>query len=146
MARYMSRAKRAGKVCDALTDGAGRLKELVEELRAGDITKEDKESAYSEGFDLVEKVKESCTDIEDLKDELEQWRDGMSGTNLESSNKYSMLEEAVSVLEGINVDFDTSCGDGDEAEDIASDFDDLAGQMEDAAGELEGVEFPGMYD
>ena len=35
----------------------------------------------------------------ELNDELTEWRDGMTGSNLESSQKYSDLEEAISELD-----------------------------------------------
>lgn len=41
----------------------------------------------------------SYEELDNLKEELEQWRDGMMGTNLESSEKYNMLDEAVNALE-----------------------------------------------
>ena len=38
-------------------------------------------------------------DLECLRDEVEEWRSGMEGTGLESTGKYSMLEEAGQQLE-----------------------------------------------
>lgn len=37
-------------------------------------------------------------DLDDLADELENWRDGMSGTNLEYTDLYSQVEEAADYL------------------------------------------------
>ena len=38
-------------------------------------------------------------EINEVKGELEEWRDGMQGSNLENSEKFSALEEAISQLE-----------------------------------------------
>lgn len=47
------------------------------------------------------------TDIEELKDEMEDWVSNMSGTGLENTNKYSMAEEAASTLENAeSINFD----------------------------------------
>lgn len=49
--------------------------------------------------------------IEELRDEIDQWKSGMEGTNLESTQKYQDLEEcftaldeAVSNIENVDVD------------------------------------------
>jgi hypothetical protein len=49
--------------------------------------------------------------VAELKGDAENWRDGMSGTNLESSQKFSEVEECVSQLEDLeseleNISFD----------------------------------------
>ena len=46
------------------------------------------------------------TEIEDLKEEIESWRDSLEGTSLASSAKYDALDEAVGTLsEADNIDF-----------------------------------------
>ncbi len=37
--------------------------------------------------------------IERIKDELENWKNGMEGTNLENTNKYMELEDVVKSLD-----------------------------------------------
>ena len=47
------------------------------------------------------------TEISDLRDEMQEWVDNMSGTGLENTNKYQMAEEAVSQLENVDsINFD----------------------------------------
>lgn len=45
------------------------------------------------------KASDAKEEMEELRDELQNWLDGLSGTNLENSNKAQMLEEAISNLE-----------------------------------------------
>ncbi len=49
-----------------------------------------------------EAILEAQSLTNDLLAELEQWRDGLEGTNLENSSKYSMLGDAVSTMGSIN--------------------------------------------
>jgi len=47
------------------------------------------------------------TEIEGLRDEMQEWVDNMSGTNLENTSKYEMAEEAVSQLDRVgDINFD----------------------------------------
>ena len=70
----------------------------------------------SETLDMTEKI----ADVEQLKEELEEWLDNLP-ENLQSSNKADMLQEAIDNLENI----------GEELENIQ---------------ELQhDVEFPGMF-
>ncbi len=71
--------------------------------------------------DALSQIDEGMSEIEALTDEMEQWRDNMQGTNLESTERYSRVEEA--------------------AETLRQCYDDL----ENAKSELDNVEFPGMY-
>lgn len=67
------------------------------------------------------KIAEGIAEIEELKDEIVSWKEGMEGTNLEQTAKYSELEECADQLENAVSELDSS------------------------NNELEGVEFPGMY-
>ena len=71
--------------------------------------------------EALAKISEGLADIEALKDEIEEWRDGMEGTNLENTQKYEDLNECADALE-------TGYSD-----------------IEDAVSELENIEFPGMF-
>lgn len=52
-----------------------------------------------EGLDTME--------IQDLRDEMQDWVDNMSGTGLENTNRYEMAEEAVSQLDDVDsIDFE----------------------------------------
>lgn len=47
------------------------------------------------------------TDIEALRDEMQEWVSNMSGTGLENTNKYSMAEEASNTLDNVdNIEID----------------------------------------
>jgi hypothetical protein len=46
-------------------------------------------------------LEDAVAEVESLKEEIENWRDGMSGSNLEYSSKYSELEDVLYELEEI---------------------------------------------
>ena len=71
--------------------------------------------------DALEMIDEGLSVIADLADEMESWRDNMSGTNLESTGKYETVGECADVLSTARDD------------------------IENTKGELEGVEFPTMF-
>ena len=68
-----------------------------------------------EGLDPI------VVDVQQLYDEIESWKSGMEGTNLESTYKYEQLEQA---CEGL--------------EEIVSELEDLKEKHTD-------IEFPGMF-
>lgn len=39
------------------------------------------------------------SDVEGLKEEMENWRDGLQGTNLENSDKFQQIEDAIDLLD-----------------------------------------------
>lgn len=47
-------------------------------------------------------VTSAISEIEEVKEELQNWMSNMEGTNLESGEKYSMLSEAVDTLEAVS--------------------------------------------
>lgn len=47
----------------------------------------------------LEKIREGLEEINDIKSDLENWRDGLQGTNLENSDLYSRLDEACDTLD-----------------------------------------------
>ena len=65
---------------------------------------------------------EARDEVEALKDEITSWREGMEGTNLENTDKYSELEECESELEDV--------------------FDEIDNIEIEVGGD---VNFPGMY-
>lgn len=77
------------------------------------VTRADRLSAASEMLSNAQSV------LEELRDEIEQWKSGMEGTNLESTEKYQQLEECY--------------------EKLAESVDNIQGV------ELDGIEFPSMY-
>lgn len=58
----------------------------------------------------VDSLLRDYSDVESLKDELESWKDGMEGTNLENSQKFSDLDEACSALEAAFDKFEEATG------------------------------------
>lgn len=72
------------------------------------------DEAMSNVIDIIEEVNI-------LKEELEEWKSNLEGTNLENTTKYEQLEEAISGLEEIE------------------------SQLEEAQSSADMVEFPGMF-
>jgi len=59
----------------------------------------------------VEDALSAYSDFDDLTSEMGDWRDKMSGTNLENSDKYYRVEEAANALETINSELESSVSD-----------------------------------
>jgi protein subunit release factor A len=119
------------------------------------------------GIDKVEEAnivlsKLDWGEAESLKDEIESWRDGLQGTNLENSDKYSELEECVDMLNNVvNIIQDIDCEieidikhkegateeekDEAEKEALEAEIEERVDRIEEAINELEYVSFPGMY-
>jgi chromosome segregation ATPase len=84
MAKYKSRAVRCSEACDALAAAAVILRDAV---------------AMDENVNSVtENIGQATSEFETLADELESWKDNMSGTNLENTQKYQDLETVVDTL------------------------------------------------
>jgi chromosome segregation ATPase len=70
-----------------------------------------KQLSRQERFDdALSKVQQGLSELQDIQGELESWRDGLSGTNLESSELYSRLEEASDTLSSANDDIENATG------------------------------------
>lgn len=58
--------------------------------------------------DAIETAKSTAVDgINELKDEIDNWKSGLEGTNLENSSKFSELEDCVSALEDLESEVDS---------------------------------------
>jgi len=95
---YKSRAARISEACQSIVAIADRLREIKEDFEgqefSDDNEKEEKQKELiTEAQGEVESIETG--EIESVQEELENWRDGMSGTNLENTDKYSELEEAI---------------------------------------------------
>lgn len=123
--RYKSRATRASEQAGAWQEVASKMQDAV--------AKEDLEAAKQASS------KFSYDEFEALKEEMESWRDNMSGTNLESTQKFQDVSDCCDALDQISAD---SLG---EEPDSIEDAEQKADDIEQAASELESVEFPGMY-
>lgn len=51
--------------------------------------------------DAINQVLEAKQEVEDIKYEIEQWKEGLEGTNFEGTLKYEMLEECLDQLESL---------------------------------------------
>lgn len=125
-----SRAKRCAEICSALTD-------ISENVRGIYGENNDEEKAEKEAAEILADL--DYSGLEELKDELESWKDNLP-ENLQSSNKASMLDDAISQLESAI----SALGNVN----LEPDFDDIenvAQEIEDAVAEAESVEFPGMF-
>lgn len=72
--------------------------------------------------DAADLINQGVDDAAGVLEELETWKEGMSGTNLESTEKYSTLDSAVDAIR-----------------------DALTSSAEDASSSLGDVEIPGMF-
>lgn len=71
--------------------------------------------------EAVSLLEDAQSMIEELRDEMDNWRDGLSGTNLENSELYERLEEA------------------------SGNLDDATNDISSAISTAEGVEFPRAF-
>jgi len=69
----------------------------------------------------LDKVRAGIEEITELRDEIENWKSGLEGTNLEQSQKYSDLE--------------TCC----------DELDNAVNELENGVSNAESVTFPGMF-
>ena len=149
----VSRAKRASET-------ASKLEAIVEQLRGeADVLRD--EPTQDEIEEIAEKIfaiEIDYSEVTELMDEMQCWRDGLEGTNLEYSEKFERISDTADTLEEIeselsmleipsvnkenwlkkvinNPDPDVS---GDE-------LDEIADTIEEQANELENVEFPTMF-
>lgn len=95
---------------------------------------EAEENGKAEGLKDAANTFES--ELEELKDELQSWLDGMP-ENLQQSSKAEELESAISQL-------DEAVGSLSSVSDDQDDLDDSIGFCREAIDNAESVEFPGM--
>jgi len=86
-------------------------------------------------------------EIECLRDEIENWKSGLEGTNLENSSKCEALSEAFDALEEGVIDLENvqTTFDSEDNESLIDDLKIAIDEIDDACSFLDGVEFPGMY-
>ena len=58
--------------------------------------------------DALDRVTDAIEEIEILRDEIEEWKSNMEGTNLENTNKYEQLEECSGELEQLMDDLENA--------------------------------------
>jgi uncharacterized protein Yka (UPF0111/DUF47 family) len=173
--KYKSRATRCSEACgkiesatETIRDTAEAFLELVKDFEPVIIdgeeffTKEDSEKIAEEigvrndplcgAFSQIE---EAASEIADLADEMVNWRDNMSGTNLESTDKYSRVEEAADALESVQPDDISEPAEPKPSEtgqysaisitEYIDELNQIADDAESANDDLDSVEFPGMF-
>lgn len=135
--KYKSRAKRASEQAEHFTNKAGDLQDLIDNtpFDVDELTEEQESELVEQANAIIGEV--DFAELESLTEEIQSWRDGMQGTNLENTEKYSTLDETASTLENIEPSID-------EVSDF-SDIEQRISDLEDKASELESVEFPGMF-
>lgn len=132
MAKYRSRATR---LSDAMSEIEGVISTL-EDIRDEEDIKADER--VKKANDEISKI--SYSEVEDLQSEMESWRDNMSGTNLESTNKYSMVEECADYLSNVASTLQdiSEVTDEDEIQEVID-------NLQSAVDEASSVDFPGMF-
>ena len=151
----VSRAKRASKTASELRAIAEQLRELADDLRDEPTPDEIREIA-----EKIFAIKEiDYSEVTELMDEMQSWRDGLEGTNLEYSEKFERISDAADTLEAIESELSIieippsvdkedwikkaiNNPDPDESADVLEEIPDA---IEEQANELESVEFPTMY-
>jgi len=136
---YKSRATRLSECLGNIGSIAEQLTELKDQAEEENVSDEDKARIVEEANTAMSGL--DISEIESLKEEIESWRDNMSGTPLESTEKYSRLEECADALDDIGSATDsltTEISSVDELESVISEYEEVAGRD----GE---VEFPGMF-
>lgn len=71
--------------------------------------------------EALQKINDGLEEIQSLQEEMQDWYDNMSGTNLESTEKYETVGECADSLQT------------------------TADDLESTVSEAEGIEFPGMF-
>ena len=171
--KYKSRATRCAEATGNISMAAEEIRGIANELTTllddyesdGEgVTAVKDEETITEIIDLIapvpgqfESADESKGEIEALSEEMGSWRDNMQGTNLESTDKYSRVEEAASTLEDVSSNLDgvsepempVKAEDGtmdiEKLRDYIEELEQAAQELEDAASDAENVEFPGMF-
>lgn len=144
--KYVSRAHRCATACSDIGSAVDELNSLSFEEG------EDIDSLNSVVSDAAENARKGLEELGALKEELESWRDNISGTNFETSEKFEQLEEAISQLDSAisSIEYAVSQIEDaeitiDNAEEKVDELSGYAGDLESGISDAESVEFPGMY-
>lgn len=148
--KYKSRVTRCNDAIAILEEYRNRLEELKENFDE-DIDEKELDVIVGEVCSIASEP--DVAELESLKEELESWRDGMTGTNLENTEKYQTLESSVDALDNVisevqGLEEPKLSEDGsvkEKAEELEVHIDEMIGKLEDAISEAESIEFPGMF-
>ena len=149
----VSRAERASETAYKLRVVVEQLRELADDLR--DEPTRDEIGEIAEKLFVIEI---DYSEVTELMDEMQSWRDGLEGTNLEYSEKFERITDAADTLENIESELSIieipsvnkenwikkaiNTPDPDE---LADELEEIPDAIEEQADELESVEFPTMY-
>lgn len=143
----------------------GLLAEIEEMVGpAEEFTVEQLEAIYNQLLTFDTDI--DISEVDELRSEIENWKSGLEGTNLESSSKYEELSEchdnlenAIYTLEGASfeeiIPYDSKLEDvkplleskiGEiTPDDLKNQIQEFIDEIQSGLDELENVEFPGMY-
>jgi chromosome segregation ATPase len=145
MAKYKSRAVRLSEACSLIQNVVGELNKLADSVEVKEVPINSAPASRVES--LISDI--DTSEIESLKDEIEQWKSGMEGTNLENTQKYQdlsscydTLETGIDALQNIDSSLDITSEDADS---ISSDITEKANEIDSALCDLENAEFPRMF-
>lgn len=150
----LSRADRASDCADGLRDVANAYRSLADGIRvyldndrfAQGMADDERDAELARIKAQFDELPDSdCSEIDDLAQELGDWRDNMQGTGLENTAKFEEVSDTAGTLESIDTDPDTPSWDGDNLSSTADDLETCAEALEDIADELESIDYPGMY-
>lgn len=161
MAKYKSRATRAGEAEQAITSAAedlGTLQDTIKEELYGDETKFEAPSTevIEEWAKTIQgindKSDEGKSEIDTLADEMRQWEEN-TAEKFSQTSKYETISSTADALESARDELDGADwpsmpdhkGTENEWETFLSGLEDLQTLLDDQASEVGGCEFPGMY-
>ena len=61
----------------------------------------------------IEEIQAQLFIIEELRDEIDNWKSNLEGTNLENTSKYTELEECHDALESLHDEIESAIGEAD---------------------------------
>jgi len=158
MARYKSRRIRRDEATSTIGEAISELEELAADLR-GETGPDDESftvESVTERFNIAQnKAEEGKSALEELKDEIESWKDNMEGANMEHLPKYDEVSEAYDGLESSvdayeSIDWpdikeDFSLSNGEDRDALADDMEAAANELQSLVDDAENVDFPGMF-
>jgi len=147
--KYKSRATRLSEVVGELEDIKSELEEAKTELEDNEDEREkfgtanpnnnSDKGALDKANEALQKI--NASEAESLAGEIENWRDNMSGTPLESTEKF---QEVSDCADAIREAADNISNITTEVSD-KSDIENVISEIDDAIGQCESVEFPGAF-
>lgn len=150
MPKYRSRATRCGDATADLSLAVETLQQIAEDLRADETPPF---AVLQSALDKADAAFENGkSGVEELKEEIESWKENMEGANMEHLPKYEevsecydQLDSAMSYLDSVSLPELKEGLDKEERESLADELDSTADEIESGKDEADGASFPGMY-